>query len=65
MYCANWMSASIDSVLGSSFDMELPKRGPKSSLNMIERDISGENHMPMKYLFLKEVGEAPAVTVAP
>lgn len=46
------MPASIDSVPGSSFDMELPKRGPKSLLEMIEPEISGENYVLMKYLFL-------------
>lgn len=46
------MPASIDSVPGSSFDMELPKRGPKSLLEMIEHEISGENYVLMKYLFL-------------
>lgn len=50
MYCAHWVPVSIDSVPGSSFDMELPKRGPKSLLEMIEHEISGKNYVLMKYV---------------
>lgn len=48
----NWEPAFIASVPGSSFDVELPKRGPTSLLEMIEHKVSGKNYMQCKYPFI-------------
>lgn len=46
--CLHLLIACLEVVLAWNF----PKRGPKSLLEMIEREISGGNDMLIKYFFL-------------
>lgn len=48
----HWEPAFIDSVPGSNFDLERPKRGPRSLSEMIDNTIGDEDCMQCKFLLI-------------